>query len=129
MDLSAMWAKAQGERELPEPAASPNGLGAWAHLKFYTAYQMRAAMTPDPAALQRFAEAVLAAQWRPIEAAPQDGTEILGWRRGRVATAFRTPRPDCEMWSFGDESGAFEHWPEVRPTHWMPHPPAPSGAM
>ncbi len=49
MDLSAIWAKAQGERELPEPKLGYN---------WFSADQMRAAMTPDPAALQRFAEAV-----------------------------------------------------------------------
>ncbi len=52
MDLSAMWAKAQGERELPDAEPVRN------NHPHYTADQMRAAMTPDPAALRRFAEAV-----------------------------------------------------------------------
>jgi hypothetical protein len=63
--------------------------------------------------------------WQPISTAPQDGTEFLGYKRGNLATAYRVPRDDCEMWVFGNESGAYEHWPEVRPTHWMPKPPAP----
>ncbi len=55
MDLSAMWAKAQGERELPEPnyPAERDYADAW------TADQMRDFATPDPAALQRFAEEVV----------------------------------------------------------------------
>jgi hypothetical protein len=63
--------------------------------------------------------------WQPIETAPKDGTKFLGYRRGEVATSFYVPRDDCEMWSFGNESGAFEHWPRVRPTHWKPLPAPP----
>lgn len=63
--------------------------------------------------------------WQPIETAPRDGTHFLGYRRGTVAEAYFVPRDDCEMWAFGRQSGAYEHWPEVRPTHWMPLPAAP----
>ena len=73
-----------------------------------------AAATPEPVG------------WQPIQTAPTDGTKFLGWRRGRVATAYRVKRDDCEMWCFGGQSGAFEHWPETRPEFWMPHPPEPA---
>lgn len=63
--------------------------------------------------------------WRDIETAPKDGAEFLGWRHGRIATARLVPRDDCEMWVFGGESFAFEVFPALRPTHWMPLPPAP----
>ena len=63
--------------------------------------------------------------WQPIETAPKDGAEFLGWRHGRIATARLVPRDDCEMWVFGGESFAFEVFPALRPTHWMPLPPAP----
>lgn len=73
-----------------------------------------AAATPEPVG------------WQPIQTAPTDGTKFLGWRWGRVATAYRVQRDDCEMWCFGGQSGAFEHWPETRPEFWMPHPPEPA---
>lgn len=63
--------------------------------------------------------------WQPIETAPKDGTEFLGWRHGRIATARLVPRDDCEMWCFGGESFDFESFPALRPTHWMPPPEAP----
>jgi len=64
--------------------------------------------------------------WQPIETAPKDGAEFLGWRHGRIATARLVPRDDCEMWCFGGESFAFESFPALRPTHWMPLPDAAS---
>lgn len=63
--------------------------------------------------------------WQPIETAPMDGTRFLAYRRGRIADAYRAPRDDCEMWVFGGESGAFENFPEVKPSHWMPLPLSP----
>lgn len=67
-----------------------------------------------------------AAQWQPIETAPNDGTEFLAYRRGKVATAYRVPRDDCEMWVFGGSSAAVEHFPSIKPTHWMPLPQPPA---
>jgi hypothetical protein len=58
-----------------------------------------------------------------------DGTQFLGYRRGLVATSYRVPRDDCEMWSFGVQCGAVEHWPEVKPSHWMPFPAPPADAQ
>lgn len=66
------------------------------------------------------------AGWQPIETAPKDGTKFLGYRRGEIATSYRTPRDDCEMWTFGGASGSFEFYPNLRPTHWMPLPPPPA---
>jgi hypothetical protein len=65
--------------------------------------------------------------WQPISTAPKDGTKFLGYRNGVMATSYVTPRDDCEMWTFGATSAAFEHRPEIRPTHWMPLPPPPEG--
>lgn len=59
-------------------------------------------------------------EWQPIETAPTDGTEFLGYRNGRVATASRVPRTDCEMWVFGGVSAAVEYFPHIKPTHWRP---------
>ncbi len=65
-------------------------------------------------------------EWQPIETAPMDGTEFLGWRRGIAGTAYRIPRDDCEMWFFCGQSGNVESWPQVKPTHWMPLPKPPT---
>ena len=73
----------------------------------------------------RLAASPVPAGWLPIETAPKDGTEFLGYRHGRMATSHCVPRDDCEMWVFGNESGAYECWPQVRPTHWMPLPSPP----
>ncbi len=63
--------------------------------------------------------------WRPIETAPMDGTKFLAYRRGEVATAFRVPWNAGTMWVFGVQCGSEEHWPNVKPTHWMPLPEPP----
>lgn len=74
---------------------------------------------PQPPAQQPLTE------WEPIETAPQDGTEILGYRDGKIAVAYRVPRDDCEMWAFGGTSAAIDIAPYLKPTHWMriPAPP------
>ncbi len=74
------------------------------------------------------AQAAQAAQpgWRTIESAPKDGTVILGYRNGRIGTASKVPRDDCEMWTFCGTSAWVEIHPTVKPTHWMPLPAAPS---
>lgn len=63
--------------------------------------------------------------WKPIETAPQDGSVFLGYRDGKFREACRVPRDDCEMWIFGGQSGSTEFSPQLKPTHWMPLPPAP----
>lgn len=54
-------------------------------------------------------------QWQPIETAPRDGTEILGYREG-LGTWIVNWDPDEQDFSPG--------W---TPTHWMPLPEPPDG--
>ena len=65
-------------------------------------------------------------QWQPIDSAPKDGTVVLGYRDGRIGTASRVQRSDCEMWTFCGTSADAENHPKVKPTHWMPLPAAPA---
>ena len=67
--------------------------------------------------------------WLPIESAPKDGTEFLGLRGNKIANAYKVQRDDCEMWCFGGSSGDVEIAPYTKPTHWMPLPAAPKGAV
>jgi hypothetical protein len=111
---------AQGVGELP-PLPEPAYTDQAALLQAYSADQMqsyaRAALAQAPAAEP---------QWQPIETAPMDGTEFLGYRDGRVASAHRIPRDDCEMWSFGSHSAGVEFNPWIKPTYWMPLPALPA---
>jgi hypothetical protein len=68
------------------------------------------------------------AGWQPIETAPTDGTQFLGYRDGHIADAYRIQRDDCEDWCFGGKSGAVEFFPWLKPTHWMPRPSIPGAA-
>lgn len=63
--------------------------------------------------------------WQPIETAPKDGTDFLGYRDGDIGICYRVLRDDCEMWCFGGKSAAVEYFPKFRPTHWMPLPSSP----
>jgi len=56
-------------------------------------------------------------EWRPIEIAPKDGTEILVWsNRGGVSCS----KLRNQTWVF---PGGF---PGVQPTHWLPIPEPPT---
>ena len=66
--------------------------------------------------------------WKPIETAPMNGEKFWGYGRGRQGVAFLIPRDDCEMWEFCGWSADSFAYPEVKPTHWMPLPPAPEAA-
>lgn len=83
------------------------------------------------------------ADWRPIEEAPKDGTEILGWRddcgvllvRWTSLAEFLT---DAEREQYDEETEHQEDWfiadfvqgsrleNDCVPTHWMPLPEPPS---
>ena len=59
-------------------------------------------------------------EWRPIETAPRDGTEVIAMiarKRIRLAWYFK-PSSRTEGWL--DENGR-----SIIPTHWLPLPPAP----
>jgi len=69
-----------------------------------------------------------AQQWRPIESAPRDGTEILVWNKGNGlwAASFRFPRMGEPQFGahlakeWRDSAG---RW--ATPTKWMPLPKPP----
>src|SRR3546814_19090755 len=80
-------------------------------------------------------------EWQPIETAPKDGTEILGWRDdcGTLVVRWDTPinfLTERELEGLAEESANSEGWfyadfvaggrldgeREV-PTHWTPLPP------
>ncbi len=72
--------------------------------------------------------------WRGIESAPRDGTKIDIWvpKRGRLADRYWSKPGSITEGGWGHREirnrrsvGMIEH--EVRPTHWMPLPPPPSG--
>ncbi|WP_392352975.1 hypothetical protein V8F63_09505 [Brevundimonas sp. LF-1] len=59
-------------------------------------------------------------EWRPIETAPRDGTEVIAMiarKRIRLAWYFK-PSSRTEGWL--DENGR-----SIKPTHWLPLPPEP----
>ena len=75
--------------------------------------------------------------WQPIETAPKDGTAVLlyGLWAGEIAGPTSHPTTDIGAWSKhkGDFDGfewclstgdAYACW--MKPTHWMPLPPAPA---
>lgn len=69
-------------------------------------------------AKKRIAELEAASQWRPIEEAPKEGTWLPMW------TGYPRGWAKGHWWGFS-ESWADEDGEEIRPTHYMPAPPAP----
>jgi hypothetical protein len=80
--------------------------------------------------------------WKPIQTAPRDGTEILGWREDCGALLIRWIAPsgflsESEMWSLDESSRYAEGWfcadfaqatrmeGDFVPTHWQPLPEGP----
>ena len=85
-----------------------------------------------------------AQQWRGIESAPRDGTEILGYREDGGIMLIRWTYPaefltetECtalnidplsaehESWFFADFTAGDRIEGDCIPTHWMPLPPEP----
>jgi hypothetical protein len=78
-------------------------------------------------------------EWQPIDTAPKDGSEILGYRSDCGVLIIRWTSPDeflheAELEKIGWESSEKEDWfcadfiaggrleGEETPTHWMPLP-------
>lgn len=81
-----------------------------------------AGLAADVAELKRTLQAAVASQWKPIESAPKDGTEILGYAGGDVAgVEWRTRWGYWSLLVCGAHAEDGEWWP----THWMPIPPPP----
>lgn len=65
--------------------------------------------------------------WQPIETAPKDCSDILGWAEG-------WSQVEMIYWDNINDSLAAPHWAnsangawtDTPPTHWMPLPPTPS---
>ena len=72
-------------------------------------------------ALRAIARALSGSEWRPIESAPKDGTEVLcAWH------AMATDRWIIEgCWFLNNQWRVGWDETEVQPTHWMPLPAAP----
>ncbi len=66
-------------------------------------------------------------QWRPIESAPRDGKELIGWD-GKDMFVCRWIK-GYNVWGHESYQGHPNHsvkvFGEVYPTHWMPKPPPP----
>lgn len=74
--------------------------------------------------LESFATLKEQQTWQPMETAPKDGTEIIGFRDGAMVLIWYCgPAHSAGKfeWSYSDAPAYFE------PTHWMPlpSPPAP----
>ena len=67
-------------------------------------------------------------EWKPIETAPTDGTEILGWlKEGKWAVvSFKVTNYYC-AWNreYRDSKAWWKDNVTCTPTHWMPLPKPP----
>lgn len=83
-------------------------------------------------------------EWQPIETAPKDGTEILGWRKdcGPMLIRWTYPREflterelddmdddssDAQGWFCADFIAGFRLDEYMTPTHWISLPEPPKG--
>ena len=81
-------------------------------------------------------------QWQPIETAPKNGDELIGFRpdQGVFVSRWATMEEVIDKDANGDPIDDFDpdyetwwhdHWgwmeDELSPTHWMPLPPPPKG--
>jgi hypothetical protein len=66
--------------------------------------------------------------WRPIDSAPRDGTEVLLY--GRTERDGRFFAPDCNVgwWDEENLGGWQARDLPIDPTHWAPLPQPPEGA-
>ena len=76
--------------------------------------------------------AALAAMWRPIESAPKDGSEFLGFGGGVEGDkGIQTVRWNDRVGCWDTETASLEDWDNQaegysRPTHFMPLPSPPA---
>ena len=61
-------------------------------------------------------------EWQPIETAPKDGTPVLGYRDGDMATV--EWRATWGEWVLA-VPGAYAEDDDWKPSHWMPLPNPP----
>ena len=63
--------------------------------------------------------------WKPIESAPRDGTEILGWEKseGMAIIAYRPDMAGNTKYEWFN----LDHGTPYCPTHWRPRPAPPEG--
>lgn len=88
-------------------------------------------------ALAKVKELEAQSAWRPIESAPKDGTEVLGWHPEWVNAEFspdgiRSCIHDGERWCSAhwvdDDFNILHMGDHIQPTHWQPLPPPPAAA-
>lgn len=80
------------------------------------------------ALLRRFSAESVAGQWRTIETAPKDGTQILAFAAGSPPR--RVDFYSVAQWAEANGMGSVEGWFwsfAIRPTHWQPLPLPPEG--
>lgn len=64
-------------------------------------------------------------EWRPIETAPMDGTEVVAWDGSDNIICHWHDSVAGWVTDWETVSGYDVGWNKVSPTHWLPLPPAP----